>query len=106
MGTRVVHCKRDDYDVYVGRKDFKFHFGNPFSHKDGTLAEVMVETREDAVRAFEDWLAGRDYHDVEPLRREWILSKIHVLQGYTLGCWCAPQACHGDVLARWADTSR
>jgi hypothetical protein len=24
-------------------------------------------------------------------------------RGKVLGCWCAPKACHGDVLARIAD---
>ncbi len=27
---KVVHCKIEDYDVYIGRPS---KFGNPFSHK-------------------------------------------------------------------------
>ena len=26
------------------------------------------------------------------------------LKGKVLGCWCAPQSCHGDVLAELADS--
>jgi hypothetical protein len=55
----------------------KFHFGNPFSHNpnwgivtgDGTIA--------DAVKAFDAWLAGTEYQDVEPERRQWILDMIN-----------------------------
>jgi hypothetical protein len=28
------------------------------------------------------------------------------LKGKTLGCWCKPEACHGDILAELADTLR
>lgn len=31
-----------------------------------------------------------------------LLSKIHELRGKALGCWCAPESCHGDVLANLA----
>ncbi len=27
------------------------------------------------------------------------------LQGKVLGCWCKPAKCHGDVLARYADSA-
>ena len=41
--------------------------------------------------------------------REWImqqtdlLADLHELKGKTLGCWCKPRWCHGDVLAELAD---
>ena len=31
-----------------------------------------------------------------------LLAALPELAGKTLGCWCAPKACHGDVLARLA----
>ena len=31
------------------------------------------------------------------------MSHIHELKGKVLGCWCAPQACHGDTLAELAN---
>ena len=40
----VVHCKRDKFDVYIGRPS---PFGNPFSHAPKSVAECKVETRED-----------------------------------------------------------
>jgi Domain of unknown function (DUF4326) len=32
-----------------------------------------------------------------------LLAALHELEGQALGCWCAPLACHGDVLAALAN---
>ena len=84
MATQVVHCKRSRYDVYIGRPS---KWGNPFvvGH-DGTRGEVIAKFRAHL-------LAQPDL--VEACHRE--------LRGKVLGCWCAPRACHGDVLAEVAD---
>ena len=47
----VVHCKTDQFDVYIGRGKTQDHYGNPFSHKKGTLAKVQVGTIKESV----DW---------------------------------------------------
>ena len=98
----VVHCQRAPYDVYIGRGKGSI-FGNPFTHKEGTQAAVVVGSRAEAIQAFRDWLAGKAYQDVEPERRQAILDNIPTLKGKVLGCWCAPLACHGDVLAELAN---
>lgn len=87
----VVHCKRDPYDVYIGRPS---KWGNPFSHKDGTLAQYRVNTREEAITRYEEWL----------LSQPELVSALPELAGKTLGCWCAPDPCHGDVLVRLANS--
>ena len=85
--TKVVHCKRENYDVYVGRPS---KWGNPYSHKEGTLAEFKTETRQEAIEAYRDYiLNGKGVH---------LLNDLGELEGKTLGCWCKPQACHGDIL--------
>jgi hypothetical protein len=79
----VVHCKRAEYDVYIGRPS---KWGNPFEiGRDGTREEVIAK--------FAEQLGpnGRAC-----ARRE--------LAGKVLGCWCAPKACHGDVLAEVANS--
>lgn len=88
--TRVVHCKKEPYDVYIGRPS---KWGNPFTHKSGTRAEIMVNSREEAVSRYREWIQTQPQ----------LLSALHELKGKTLGCWCAPNACHGDVLAELAD---
>jgi hypothetical protein len=85
----VVHCKREPFDVYIGRPS---KWGNPFSHKDGTLAEFRVETREEAIASYAEWIKTQPE----------LLESLPELRGKVLGCWCAPLACHGDVLSEMA----
>jgi hypothetical protein len=82
--TRVVHCKKEPYDVYIGRPS---KWGNPFIiGRDGTRQEV--------IRKYRDWI----------LANPQLIKQIPPnLRGKTLGCWCRPDACHGDVLAELAD---
>ena len=51
-------------------------------------------SREEVIARYERWLASQPGL-VSRARRE--------LAGKVLGCWCAPLACHGDVLARVAN---
>lgn len=83
MATRVVHCKREKYDVYIGRPS---KWGNPFRlTSEDARAAVLEQYRE--------WLMGRPE----------LLRSLPELRGKVLGCWCAPRVCHGDVLAELAD---
>lgn len=34
-----------------------------------------------------------------------LLKDLHELKGKTLGCFCKPLSCHGDILVRLADES-
>ena len=78
----VVHCKNDPFDIYIGRPS---KWGNPYSHKEGTLAEFKTETRKEAIEKYRDYILSSDL-DLEELR------------GKILGCWCKPKLCHGDVI--------
>lgn len=82
MKTNVVHCKKSNYDVYIGRPS---KWGNPFViGRDGN--------REEVVQKYHDWI----------LTQPQLLKDLHELKGKVLACWCAPQACHGDVLVKLA----
>jgi hypothetical protein len=93
-GRMVVHCKKEKYDVYIGRavprSGLKASvWGNPFVlGKDGTREEIMVKYRA--------WLMGN----------EELLARLPELRGKVLGCWCAPLACHGDILSEMANRQR
>lgn len=97
---KVVHCKKDSYDVYIGRPSI---FGNPWTHTHNTNAEFIVESREQAVKNYRLWLAGDDFTDILQDRRSKILDALPGLKGKILGCWCSPQVCHGDVLISMID---
>ena len=88
--TKVVHMKKEPFDVYIGRPS---KWGNPFSHKEGTSAEFKVDSRKQAIEKFEEYL----------ISNKSLQSDLHELKGKVLGCWCYPKACHGDILAKWAD---
>ena len=96
---RVVHCRVEAFDVYIGRGRGSV-WGNPFSHKNGTKARYVVGSRDEAISAYRAWLWERIRVEGQPL-----IEHLAALHGKTLGCWCKPQACHGDVLveaAAWA----
>ena len=90
MKTTVVHCKKSKYDVYIGRPS---KWGNPFSHKKGTIAKYKVKTRKEAVEKYAEWI----------LKQPELMKDLSELKGKTLGCWCKPLMCHGDILAELAE---
>ena len=81
--TKVVHCKRENFNVSIGLPS---KWGNPFQiGRDGTREEVIAKYR--------NWIKEQPQ----------LITCIKELKGKTLGCWCKPKACHGDVLAELAD---
>lgn len=85
--TRVVNLSKEPYDVFIGRGS---KWGNPFTHiKDKTtLADVIVDTREEAIERYREYLEGNQE----------LLDSLDELEGKTLGCYCKPKSCHGDIL--------
>lgn len=91
MTAKVVHCKKEPYDVYIGRGS---KFGNPYSHIENTAALWVVETREDAIRLYEEWIRSQP---------ELMSAVKNELKNKVLGCYCSPLACHGDILLKIAN---
>jgi hypothetical protein len=88
LPTRVVNLRREPHDVYIGRpgKGQNGYFGNPFGVQEfGTAAMELYET----------YFRYRIKTDTEFSRR------VLDLQGKTLGCFCRPGICHGDVIVEW-----
>lgn len=80
----VVNCKQDEFDVYIGRPS---KWGNPF--------RVLHESqRMSSIAQFEK-MVRQNPKAMKMIKEE--------LKGKVLGCWCAPKACHGDVLAKIAN---
>ncbi len=85
---KTVHFKKEPYDVYIGRPSM---WGNP--HALGFLCSLCQEEhgRSEAVQLYEEYARGNPK----------LLEAIKALPEDTiLGCWCAPRACHGDVIAK------
>lgn len=91
MARWVVHCKKEKYDVYIGRAVPRSGlrasaWGNPFViGRDGTREAVLLKYRA--------WLLGNRQ----------LCEKLPELKGKVLGCWCAPETCHGDILSELAN---
>lgn len=84
--TRVVNIGAGaHFDVYIVKGKWR----NPFRlGRDGTRAEVAEKYR--------GHLLG------SPL----LMRQIGELKGKTLGCYCAPEPCHGHILAELADAAK
>ena len=83
---KVLNKKRDGVPegaVYIGRPSY---WGNPFTiGVDGNRAQVIEKFR------------------AKLLASPSLLARVPELRGKDLVCWCAPQACHGDVLLEIAN---
>ena len=66
-------------DVYIGRPG---PYGNPF-------VIGPDRSRAQAIDEYRDWIAARPE----------IVTQLALEQPKRLVCYCAPQPCHGDVLA-------
>jgi len=85
--TKVVHCKKEKYDVYIGRPSI---FGNPFTiGKDGD--------REKVINLFRSYFYNRLDYDID------FKTEVEKLKGKILACWCKPEACHGDIIIEYLE---
>ena len=79
--NRRTHTPTPD-DVYIGRGS---KWGNPFRIGVGGSRAAVISDYEAYI-----------------VRRPDLLRDLHELEGKNLVCFCAPLACHGDVLERLA----
>lgn len=91
MTRFVVHCKREPFDIYIGRPG---PWGNPFTHLAVSAAKYQCASREEAIASYRKWLLANP---------ELVAKAKRELRGKILGCWCSPKSCHGDVLAEIAN---
>lgn len=91
LSSKVVHCKKEPYDIYIGRPT---KWGNPFSDKRwNTAPNFQVKNRQEAIEKHKEWILTNTY----------LMKDLQELKGKTLGCWCKPKPCHGDILVELID---
>lgn len=99
--TTVVNIKycpdfdpnKNPNDVYIDRfhrsskygvfQESKWH--NPFN-----LREWSGLTRDSITGMYKTHIHSRPE----------LIASLHELKGKRLGCWCKPESCHGDILAK------
>jgi hypothetical protein len=93
-GPRVVHCEREPFDIYCGRGSRKLglprsKWANPFRiGPDGTREEVIAKHK--------GWIPTQPH----------LMAALDELRGRTLGCHCAPRACHCHTLVDLGNAPR
>jgi len=87
---------KDENNVYIGRAGIVFIENKRFPPLASTFCNPFkVNTknvRDDVCDQFREYMEERIAKD--PKLKEQLLH----LKGKTLGCWCKPDKCHGDVL--------
>lgn len=81
--TKIVNLKKEEFDIYIGRGSI---YGNPYEcGKDGTLDDVLSR--------YEKWL---DFLLLDQIFQR----EFNNLKGKSLGCFCKPKKCHGDIILK------
>jgi len=100
MATAVVNLKghRDDAAfadvVYVGRPMYRGGWQLPGSPLANPFRPGPDGSRNEVIARYRRYLLGRSD----------LLTLLPGLRGRRLGCWCAPEPCHADVIAELADS--
>jgi hypothetical protein len=122
VNVRVAHIRpdfnnlsewMDDPDhVYIGRKGVVFIDGVRFPKEDSIWANPYKKKERKGGKAVEDV----DVEEVVDRYERYIIDRLDrdpdlvdqllELEGKTLGCWCKPKSCHGDVLIRLIEQYR
>jgi hypothetical protein len=84
--TIVVNIYKESYDIYIGRGRGSM-WGNPYNIGEYGAREEVIELYK--MHLWKQIKQGK-------ITREDLLA----LDGKRLGCFCKPQACHGDVIVK------
>jgi len=86
---KVVNLRSEAYEVYIGRGSI---FGNPF--------KISIHSSRDIVIAkYKEYFYKRVNTDFA------FKDAVLNLKGKTLGCYCKPLACHGDIIVDYLDNA-
>lgn len=103
MSTTVIHINqstRSDDEVYIGRagKGQPGLFGNPVViGKPCVVCNEVHSNRGSTLPCYEEYLLSRLAVDQQ------FAKKFSELKNKTLVCFCKPQFCHGDIMAKVLD---
>lgn len=87
---------KDKTNVYIGRSGVVFINGKKFPEEPSIFANPFKisnkDSRDDVIRKYKKYILDKINILVE------YREEFNKLKGKNLGCWCAPEKCHGDVL--------
>lgn len=90
--TDVVNLEDYDRDdaIYIGRSS---KFGNPYHMRE----DGGDHSRAESISRYRVWFRAKVQTDPE------FREAVEELRGETLGCWCRPSPCHGDIIVEWLE---
>jgi len=98
--AKCVNLRVSKYSIYIGRagKGKDGYFGSPIvMHKPCPECGKIHRTNESTLLCYRKYVVRRVNTDSQ------FREKVKNLKNETLGCFCKPKACHGDVLVSLID---
>jgi len=99
--VNVQNVDNSEVDEYIGRADHgDRNMLNTPAKKRGWLGNPYTlenYSREKSIEKFKEAFLDKIEHN------ERFRKAVLGLKGKTLGCWCKPKDCHGDVIKNWIE---
>lgn len=88
----------DPQNIYIGRSKVVFLEGErypPYNSEWCNPYKIGTDgVREEVLKKYEKYMRNK-------LKKEpKLLESLKKLKGKTLGCWCVPEKCHGEILLK------
>ena len=96
MHINLKQWMEDENNVYIGRGGIIFIDGKRFPKKPSIWAnpfKVENNRNESVLSSYEKYIRNK-------IENEYGINELLKLKGKTLGCWCKPKSCHGDILIK------
>jgi len=87
---KVVNLRKEKYDVFIGRGSI---FGNPYRI-------TKLHTRGMVMFFYREWFYNQ-------LKDPIFKAEVEKLRDVdTLGCYCKPLPCHGDIILEYLENTK
>ena len=104
--SNLKEWMKNDNNIYIGRKGIVFikdEEGNNSRYpKNDSIWHNPFKITKDSTRTIV-LDSYEKYLDKKLKEKPELINDLLKLKGKTLGCWCHPEPCHGDVLVKYIE---
>uniref|UniRef100_A0A6M3LIG7 DUF4326 domain-containing protein n=1 Tax=viral metagenome TaxID=1070528 RepID=A0A6M3LIG7_9ZZZZ len=86
---KVINLHKEKYDVYIGRGSM---FGNPYPLTHSNTRKIVIDL-------YREWF----YNQLKYPEFKAAVEKLRDVD--TLGCYCKPLPCHGDIIVEYLENT-